>query len=387
MARPLLALYNPVSGDRTAKQFFDGCVLPHLRAHGIEPAAVVSTERAGHAGAIVVDFFKEHPGEVAIVLGSGDGTLHEIINHLAPFEPSTPWARRAVHFILVPCGTANALFSSLFNPPQGDPPIDYKLSALDAFIANSKPRTLTLAHTAFSGEHGEVLQISAVVTSTALHASILKDSELLRERFPGIERFKVAARQNISRWYGSRVKLLPTPSSGVVHTYDLDRNALVPIAGPVDLEGPFAYFLSTTNVDRLEPAFRIAPLAFKPPQEEALDIVIVRPKRDPSYTPDSPVSRDSFTSKTIAVLTSAYEDGKHIKLRYSTDGGVGVDGDGPAVVEYFRCGGWEWIPVGFSTPVDRLRPYVLVGPGRRTCTSAMLRRRNIRDSYGRPGCL
>jgi len=34
----------------------------------------------------------------------------------------------------------------------------------------------------------------------------------------------------------------------------------------------------------------------------------------------------------------------HIDLRYNKDGQLVTQGDGPAVVEYIRCGGWEWIP-------------------------------------------
>ncbi|KAI6109924.1 ATP-NAD kinase-like domain-containing protein [Pisolithus sp. B1] len=346
MSAAVLVLYNPVSGDSTAKEFFENHVLPYLDSNGIRPAAVMATEHAGHAGTIVTDFLQKHQGEVTIVLGSGDGTLHEVVNALSGRALDTT---RAITFALVPCGTANALFSSLFPSMSERPVVSYKLLSLDAFIARAKPKPLALARTTLYEAptrhvpcHGIV---SVVVTSTALHASILEDSELLRKEIPGIERFKVAAQQNKTRWYRSRVKLSPVPSTGAVQVYDPDTNALVPHKGSLELSGPFVYFLSTVNVDRLEPAFRIAPqFSAEPPEDASLDVVIVRPQRDPTFTSDTPQTREAFATKAFTVLIAAYQDGNHIRLRYKENGDISADNDGPTVVEYFRCGGWEWIP-------------------------------------------
>jgi len=41
------------------------------------------------------------------------------------------------------------------------------------------------------------------------------------------------------------------------------------------------------------------------------------------------------------VMGSAYQDGAHVKARYDSQDGKT---DGLPVVEYFRVGGWEWIP-------------------------------------------
>jgi len=193
--------------------------------------------------------------------------------------------------------------------------------------------------------------VSAVVMSTSLHASILNDSESLREGMPGIERFKVAASNNSARWYGSFVKLLPAPSVGTVQIYDPATNTFInhpdsdeddPI---VDLDGPFVYFLSTVNVDRLESTFRITPLARTiPPTEASCDLLILRPLRDPSISRDHAQAQEAFVPKLWNVLQNAYNDGQHINLRYNDSGEIVSSGDGPTVVEYFRCGGWEWIP-------------------------------------------
>jgi hypothetical protein len=203
-----------------------------------------------------------------------------------------------------------------------------------------------------------------VVTSTALHASILHDSEALRATVPGIERFKLAAAQNATTWYRARVRLLAP-----VQRYDVASDAFVPVSvvapyegarnnkrstgdgePPEVLSGPFAYFLSTVNVDRLEPLFRIAPLqrALPPPRgTRTMDVLAVRPLRDPSLEGKSgDGERERFKERLWGMFGEAYQDGAHIHARYDAQDG-NADGQQP-VVEYFRVGGWEWIPVSPS---------------------------------------
>ncbi|KAF8136233.1 ATP-NAD kinase-like domain-containing protein [Boletus edulis] len=351
---PILVVYNPVCGDCTAEHFFNTHVIPRLHTANLIPTEIIRTRASGDAGIETLRFLNRHKRDVTVVLGSGDGTLHEIVNHLA-FTTDVE-DDRVIHFVLVPCGTANALYASLFRPAPLEETVAYRLRSLEAFIGASTPRLLTLSLTSLSGPlgshrgpHDSRPVASIVVTSTALHAAILKDSEKLRKEIPGIERFKVAAQQNITKWYASHVKLLPIPSSGVVLTYDPEEGDFVPFGSDVngsalDVHGPFAYFLSTMNVDRLEPEFRINPMVSKsPPTGASIDVIMVRPQRDPTFTVDTPKAREKFAEKTVAVLTTAYQDGIHINLRYSLNGEI-TGGDGNTVVECFRCGGWEWIP-------------------------------------------
>lgn len=141
-----------------------------------------------------------------------------------------------------------------------------------------------------------------------------------------------------------------------MHIYDPCSRSFVPHPEStsddpvVDLDGPFVYFLSTVNVDRLEPAFVVSPLRRSIPPSAgkggpSCDVVIVRPLRDPSLTSDSPDSRSGFRDKLWAVLGAVYKEGTHVDLLYDERGSIVQAGDGPTVVEYIRCGGWEWIPV------------------------------------------
>ncbi|KAG2149197.1 ATP-NAD kinase-like domain-containing protein [Suillus clintonianus] len=356
---PLLVIYNPVCGNGTAEAFFHEHVFPRLEQAHLQVTQKMSTGAAGHAGTIVIEFLERYKGNVTVILGSGDGTLHEIINALSLVALKgvrENIVSSSIRVVLVPCGTANALYYSLFKSTSMHEGPSYKLKSLDAFIKGSNVVPLTLAITTLSSppsskQSCSKVAVSAVVTSTALHASILHDSESLRKEVPDIERFKIAARNNITQWYSSHVKLLPTPSTRVVEIYDPDQKTFVTHedsddhCGIVDVYGPFAYFLSTVNVDRLEPTFRITPLVSEfVPSEVSLDIVMVRPHRDPTFVMDTIEARNAFAEKSIAVLNAAYQDGDHINLRYTDDGKITSEGSGPTVVEYIRCGGWEWIP-------------------------------------------
>ncbi|CCM06077.1 uncharacterized protein FIBRA_08324 [Fibroporia radiculosa] len=368
---PTLVVYNPVCGHGGAQQLFDDHVLPLLQQNGVRVDKLLVTERAGHAGEFITEYLEAVEGPFTIVLGSGDGTLHEIIETLTTTTPkgmraSAPPAK--LTFALVPCGTANALYASLFPPaPAPDADVDsveYKLQSVrSAFVAHTRPAPLTLALTTFSPPPGTRARtqprtaVSAVVASTALHASILHDSEALRASVPGLERFKLAAAQNIARWYTATLTLLPAPGSGSVQVFDPAARAFVPSPdGPiVDLAGPFAYFLSTVNVDRLEPRFRVTPHGRDPRAAggPTLDVVVLRPAGDPTAEMDSEETRAAFAKKTMAVMGGAYDDGAHTLMRYAPDGSLSTEGDGPCVVEYFRCGGWEWEPVSAAASSDR----------------------------------
>lgn len=145
-------------------------------------------------------------------------------------------------------------------------------------------------------------------------------------------------------------------------SYDPTHDSFIRVTEDVyELEGPFSYFLTTVNVDRLEPNFRITPLARShppPPTQPSIDVVIVRPLRDPvikaqmaTDTTRGEGPRLQFVEKLWKVMGGAYADGRHINFKYPSasetgpGGPVSEEGKGPLVVEYFRVSGWDWIPV------------------------------------------
>lgn len=370
---PLIVIYNPVSGDRTAPKLTTYSIIPLLAIHNITPDKVAATEYAGHAGELILSYIDSLAPSIGtepitLVLVSGDGTLHEIVNALHSArseqrESSFPSLRIA----LIPGGTANALHSTFFPPSTAE--LTTLASLLSFLSATPRLVPLTFAHMTISSTppaqsalrtaHGitassrsassdsEVDVISAVVTSTALHAAILHDSEALRASVPGIERFKIAAEQNATTWYRGSLNLL-----GPVQQYDVNTGALIglvredEVGGPLGLVGPFVYCLSTVNVDRLEPLFRIAPLQRTlppPPDAHTMDVLVVRPALDISLEGKcDEETREKFKERVWTVLNAAYQDGAHIKAQYDSPDGKTK---GMPVVEYFRVGGWQWVPV------------------------------------------
>jgi hypothetical protein len=199
-----------------------------------------------------------------------------------------------------------------------------------------------------------VTSVTITDSKPALHASIIDVAESLRSEHPGIERFKIAAGQSITQW--SQAQLLVKDSHEI---YDPVTTSFKQIIAMRDSEevipGPFAYFLTTTNVDRLEQDFRIAPLATSIPvtsEEGWMEVVIIRPSRDPSIGKDSLQSQDEtirqkFAATTMQTLHSAYKDGSHVSLGYDASGKVmdTAESGERTVVEYLRVKQWEWIPV------------------------------------------
>lgn len=91
--------------------------------------------------------------EIVVVLGSGDGTLNECITTLssAQLTGARAGAPPKIVFVLVPSGTANALYSTLFPPPaEGTADVAYRLQSVKSFLAGAKTRPLALAITTLS---------------------------------------------------------------------------------------------------------------------------------------------------------------------------------------------------------------------------------------------
>ncbi|TFY72398.1 hypothetical protein EVG20_g637 [Dentipellis fragilis] len=361
----LAVVVNPVCGACRGKQLAQDHVLPLLASHGRHPDLYAETECPGHAGTLLINWITQTaptpPLHISIILISGDGTLHEIVNALYRRTHDDPsFSLPQIRFVLVAAGTANALYASLCLADGASDPLASLRTFLSSAIDSSPVLVpLTLARTTFHPPSDTPVLvpkpiIAAVVTSTSLHASILQDSEALRSTIPGLERFKTAAAQNATRWYSSRVRLLPSSDADEKRPqiYDANTDSFVPYTskegedGTIELDGPFVYFLSTVNVDRLEPQFQIAPLARShKPAGGTMDLIVVRPMRDPSIGANDEEARCNFGTKTWKVLGAAYDGGRHVVMRYGGDGAIDASNAGVNVVEYLRIGGWEWIPV------------------------------------------
>lgn len=164
-----LLIYNPVAGDGTGKSFIDDQVIPLLRQHNVEIAQTLATENPNHAGEIALEFFQKAESVADIIIAGGDGTTHEVISEISlKAQKSTK-----INFVLIPTGTANALYWSLFPESKGEDPVAYKLRGIHAFInkQSSRPIPLTLAITSILAPPGNnntrpqpKIAVSAVVS-------------------------------------------------------------------------------------------------------------------------------------------------------------------------------------------------------------------------------
>jgi len=239
----------------------------------------------------------------------------------------------------------------------------YKLSSLISSLISSKPTRLPITSTRLISPSSPTPKPipSHIVLSTSLHASLLADSESLRASYPGIERFKIAAEQNLGVFFRANVTLIP-PKDGSVKQYQPTSEDWVEpftttstgVNGTFTLKGPFTYLLSSTTAPRLEPSFVISPLlATLPPNPQdnpTMDITILRPSRDPAISQStqslySEEISERWKKRAKEVLGWAYKEGGHVDLTYSGEGEAEIRGDGEVVAETFRCAGFIWEPI------------------------------------------
>ncbi|CAO1622689.1 unnamed protein product [Jaminaea pallidilutea] len=426
MARQAYLVCNPASGNLKGHALLQDKVRPLLKAadvHFIE----YETQAAGdgvQVGKQLRDtFLKDSQNDgVDLLLLGGDGTTHEVLDglyhHGLPSKAILPEVRLSI----VPTGTANALYAAMYPPASsrrscerssdaGDSE-EWQLRSLKAYLkacessdsGSSLPSPslfpATLSSVQLTKQDATTSNVLIhLIASHALHASILHDSEALRKEHPGIERFKMAALQNLTHWVDGELVLHGGPKDQVMQ-FDARTRSFVATEEKT-LRGPFFYMICAST-DRLEPQFVPAPFGH-PQQAQAhnvqsnaatadadadvgplarpldqLDIVLIRPLRDPGVRQrlglntkdldgrssgmswdgaESEKARQFFAQKRATPITEAmYNEGKHVYLRYPRvdqesagsyeqgDAPMSADNKGEAVVEYYRCSGYDWKP-------------------------------------------
>ncbi|BGO97402.1 Proteophosphoglycan ppg4 [Rhodotorula toruloides ATCC 204091] len=270
-----------------------------------------------------------------------------------------------VELVLIPTGTANALYYHLFPPESPSYPSTTPIALLYCLLAFLSPTStsalpLSLAlNTLPSGEK----VLTTVVSSTALHACLLHTAERLRHTRPeleGTERFKVAAQMEVGRWWDGHLTLR------LAKLYDPSTKSWVKQEEKV--EGPFSYLVSALT-SRFEQSFLVAPFRspFSPLAPEAgeasIDVVAIRPlrrrqTRELVEAGEGERAREEFARTLWDVTGRIYEGGKHVDVLYDdAEGGEGGQGEGReekgrGVVEVWRCEGLEWVPSAASASTD-----------------------------------
>ncbi|GAA5848990.1 hypothetical protein JCM8547_006406 [Rhodosporidiobolus lusitaniae] len=386
----LTVVLNPASGSREAARTWLEAerLLVSVSASSLT-WEVIETTGEGDAERVkekVQAKEKEGKKQALLVLG-GDGTIHDIVNGLLAPDAEGKVSKTAVDLIVVPSGTANALYYSLFPPSSPSYPPDTPLSpfySLLSFLSSafppfsaphasaslpflsSPPRKASLPlpialNTLPTSPPSHVL--TTVLSSAALHASILYDAESLRASHPGVERFKLAAQQNADRWWSGTLRL-----EGAVKRYSAESKSWVEKGEHIEVEGEFSYLVSTL-VDRFESTFVPAP--FRSPLsplspastttegEGSIDLVLIRPMR---HIPTAAMVREgkaeeakkAFIERVWAVSGKMYEEGKHVEMVYDEGEREDKGEEGKEVVEVYRAKAFEWEPKNPSDAKDRL---------------------------------
>lgn len=388
MAPQIEIVLNPVSGSKLAvslvEKHIKHLLLSSLDNSDLSRIRVRQTESEGDGKRIGTAIAREHLAPVCttrreptvdIVVIGGDGTTHELLNGFfleegADDDSDSQGRGKAlnVRLAIVPGGTANALYSAMYadawtQEVQQQVATASSVDELGADVLEVMLRSVRSLASSLSSEAtdaGEKLvplpmmlnyfpktqqtTISHLVTSHALHAAILHDADTpeMRSKHKGIERFKAAAQMNATRWTHGTLHLLPVsaPSGdGVVERYSPQTHRFEPAVESLELAGPFLY-LNVMLTDRLESAFIPAPHSsgFSNLPPSTIDIVAIRPLRDPALPKDSTEEEQGvqFATTRLGEITAGmYNGGKHIALTYP---------DGEPVVEYFRCRMYDFVP-------------------------------------------
>ncbi|WFD23969.1 hypothetical protein MEQU1_002664 [Malassezia equina] len=357
-------VYNPAAGQGLAEQLVREHIQPRLQSwmnvdpSKPEPIYCATNPKAGAAD--VVRHLSALSQSWTCILLGGDGTTHEFIE-AAVQRFGTDLSN--LKLVLVPTGTGNALFQSHFGPGTSDND-QWRLASFEAFLKGDAESLEPLSFLQVDPSN----RIAAVVASHALHAAILRDSEMLRSDYPGVERFKIAAEENVATWFDATLVLHPL-DQGCVLKYDPAVKDFKPTSaafddylchgdGRVEVPGVFVY-MNAMLVDRLESDFIPAPFAGvlcephlrRPPN--AVDIIVIRPYRNPRVQAllkqgdDTQEMRNEYAQDVVqpVLFEGMYKGGIHVDFTYTPDGQVDIQGstEGPRVVEYFRASGYDWL--------------------------------------------
>lgn len=312
-----------VNGKSKAEVLYETLVRPVLKEIGLFEGSAGEVESSSAKYSVfyttsqysIEEFLKkfhtshsQRPTPTLLLL-SGDTSLFEVLNYLPnPLPPSLP----KLYLSILPTGTGNALCSSIY--------LEYH--PLSSLLLGS-PQNLPLFHAQFSpdslllsqsGKHpipGRGLY-GAVVLSWAFHASLVADSDApsYRAKYPGTQRFQVAARENLTprpHLYNGRISVQRQPNGP---WEDLQKELLG--------DRGYWYFLATL-VSRLEATFLINPLG------EPLDgkLRVVHFSKLPTPAGADMEANTADTKSIIQAMEAAYDQGKHVELP-----GVGYERDG-----------------------------------------------------------
>lgn len=279
----------------------------------------------------IIEFAGKLEGDnVTVIIVGGDTSVNELINGLGP-------GGGQINVGVIPAGTGNSLSLALGSSSLAD-------SIKRIFSGNRQqlqvfstqfPEGLYLLYPDGSKQVIDKEFDFLVVTSWAFHAALVADSDTENLRKLGIERFQVAAQQNLSRKqeYHARIRI-----------------------GDKVFDGPFAYVVTTPS-QKFEPKFVILPkgdiaddsfylVAFKTEDNNEYIMDIMKKVYDGGrHTEDPRVIYEKVSAGSKVVLEIDHAS-QILQRRFCVDGAIAVlpERDSHVVTVSYRghkVQGWE----------------------------------------------
>lgn len=292
-------IISTASGTNKAETFYDQAVKPVLTtlfSRGHVNFLTHRTESASTIRELTDDiiFPTANAGiSLRIILLSGDGGVIDLVNGLLS-RPISPYYK-APQVVLIPLGTANALYHSINAGKDNTWGLRTLSSStsepLPAFIASFSPKARLLVDEARREEELPVdtktqrpTLYGTVVCSWGMHASLVADSDTAEYRKFGVERFKMAAKEALYPADGSP----PHPYKAKVSV--LKGSDWRP------LDSDDHMYVLATMVSNLEKPFCISPAT--KPLDNSIHLVHF-----------GPTSGD----EAMRLMGLAYQGGKHVE--------------------------------------------------------------------------
>jgi len=183
----IFVIVSSLSGAGLAAIAYDNILAPLLNILSIDATVHKTSSGTSHREFIETALFSANTENVIVVFG-GDTMVYDILNALAK-NHSLSAGLRSFTLSLVPCGTGNALATSL-----GITSIPIGISRFFGIstVSRVEQKTLPVVKVTIQEEGAEKVIWSAVVCSWGLHASLVADSDTPEmRRLYGPKRFNV----------------------------------------------------------------------------------------------------------------------------------------------------------------------------------------------------
>lgn len=273
-------------------------ILEHTKHTYFETTSPVSI--AGFAENFTAD-------NLLVIFILGDTSVNEFINHLPKVD------NKRVTIVPIPAGTGNSLALSLG--------LDSIEKAVNEIFLTSFTQPLYTYNVQYDGENRRFL----VVFSWGFHAALVADSDSDELRKHGLDRFKMAAVENLEK---------PNQYQGDI-LFETSK-----------VSGPLAYFV-VTPAARFEPTFLISPqgdirndslyvVAFQ------LDVDIMEVMNQ-VYDNGAHAHNEKVVYQSVRKVVLRHEKKNQGEERFCIDGQIVAIGDGEIVITSagFVTNGWS----------------------------------------------